>query len=298
MQSNQAPVAVASASPTSGAAPLTVDFSSAGSVDPEGQPLDLLLGLRRRHHVDRSQPDPHLHASPVGTPPGSPCPTASNHDDRRRRSTISAGNPPTATIQSPTDGIFFVGRRRHLVQRQRHRPRGRDAARVARSPGTSTSFTRATSIPAHRSPASRAGRSRSRRPGTTSAATRATGSRSRSPTSSGLTSSTFVIIWPTEGQPDLRHGPAGSHALPRRHRQDDAVRLRHARRVQPHDRGPRPDRRTRPRTRSPRGPTAARDSTSSSSRRPPRPTPPRTRPRRSSRHRSSSRQARRRHRAT
>src|SRR4029453_252698 len=38
-QSNQAPVAVASASPTSGPTPLTVNFSSDGSLDPEGQPL-------------------------------------------------------------------------------------------------------------------------------------------------------------------------------------------------------------------------------------------------------------------
>ena len=37
--SNQAPVAAASASPISGPAPLTVTFSSAGSSDPEGQPL-------------------------------------------------------------------------------------------------------------------------------------------------------------------------------------------------------------------------------------------------------------------
>ncbi len=39
VSSNQAPVAAASATPTSGAAPLTVTFSSAGSVDPEGAAL-------------------------------------------------------------------------------------------------------------------------------------------------------------------------------------------------------------------------------------------------------------------
>jgi PKD repeat protein len=36
---NQPPIASASANPTSGSAPLTVNFSSAGSSDPEGQPL-------------------------------------------------------------------------------------------------------------------------------------------------------------------------------------------------------------------------------------------------------------------
>jgi hypothetical protein len=36
---DQAPIASASANPTSGPSPLTVNFSSAGSSDPEGQPL-------------------------------------------------------------------------------------------------------------------------------------------------------------------------------------------------------------------------------------------------------------------
>src|SRR6185436_10063300 len=39
VQSNQPPVAVAAANPTSGPAPLAVAFSSAGSSDPEGQPV-------------------------------------------------------------------------------------------------------------------------------------------------------------------------------------------------------------------------------------------------------------------
>jgi glucose/arabinose dehydrogenase/PKD repeat protein len=39
VSTNQAPVSAASATPTGGSAPLTVAFSSAGSVDPEGSPL-------------------------------------------------------------------------------------------------------------------------------------------------------------------------------------------------------------------------------------------------------------------
>ena len=42
VEQNQAPVAVGSASPTSGPVPLTVNFSSEGSVDPEGLPLTYL----------------------------------------------------------------------------------------------------------------------------------------------------------------------------------------------------------------------------------------------------------------
>ena len=41
-QSNLAPVAVASATPLQGPTPLTVNFSSAGSSDPEGQPITYL----------------------------------------------------------------------------------------------------------------------------------------------------------------------------------------------------------------------------------------------------------------
>ena len=41
LQSNQAPIAMASSNPISGAPPLTVNFSSAGSVDPEGLPVTM-----------------------------------------------------------------------------------------------------------------------------------------------------------------------------------------------------------------------------------------------------------------
>ncbi len=58
---NQAPVARAAANRTSGAAPLAVTFSSAGSTDPEGGALTLRLELRRRKHVHDGEPEPHLH---------------------------------------------------------------------------------------------------------------------------------------------------------------------------------------------------------------------------------------------
>ena len=48
---------------------------------------------------------------------------------------------------------------------------------------------------------------------------------------------------PAEGQPHLRHDAAGGHALPRRHRAHRTVRLRHAGRLQAHDRGAQPDHR-------------------------------------------------------
>ena len=82
--------------------------------------------------------------------------------------------------------------------------------------------------------------------------------------SDGLTTTTVGHRLAAEGQPQLHHGPGGPHALPRRHRQGDAVRLRHADRLQPHDRGPRPELgRHRP-THSLRGRTGAPSSTRSS----------------------------------
>ena len=42
VQSNQAPVSIAAGNPTTGTPPLDVTFSSAGSTDPEGQPLTYL----------------------------------------------------------------------------------------------------------------------------------------------------------------------------------------------------------------------------------------------------------------
>ena len=58
----------ASANRTSGPAPLAVTFSSAGIVRPRGRRAHLLVGVRRRHHLDRGQPD----ARP--TPPTAPTP--------------------------------------------------------------------------------------------------------------------------------------------------------------------------------------------------------------------------------
>ena len=59
---NRPPTAVASATPDNGLAPLVVNFSSAGSSDPDaGQTLELRLELRRWHRqLNRRQPVPHL----------------------------------------------------------------------------------------------------------------------------------------------------------------------------------------------------------------------------------------------
>jgi glucose/arabinose dehydrogenase/chitodextrinase len=105
LASNQAPVAAASASPTSGPAPLTVSFSSAGSMDPEGLPLtyDWTFGdtttsaAANPVHVytQAGQYTARLAVSDgVNTTLSTPL-------------TIAVGSPPTATVDSPLDGALF-----------------------------------------------------------------------------------------------------------------------------------------------------------------------------------------------
>jgi glucose/arabinose dehydrogenase/PKD repeat protein len=102
---NQAPIAAASANPTSGQAPLTVNFSSAGSSDPEGQPLSYSWTFGDNTTSTAANPT-HTYA------------TAGQYTARLTVSdgtnatlappvTINAGNPPTATVTSPIDGTFF-----------------------------------------------------------------------------------------------------------------------------------------------------------------------------------------------
>jgi glucose/arabinose dehydrogenase/PKD repeat protein/fibronectin type 3 domain-containing protein len=105
LSSNQAPVALASANTTSGPAPLIVNFSSAGSNDPEGQPITYSWDFGDGSLSTAANPS-HTFAfsgqyvvrltvsdgenSSISTP-----------------LTISVGTPPTATIASPTDGATF-----------------------------------------------------------------------------------------------------------------------------------------------------------------------------------------------
>lgn len=102
---NLPPLAVASANPVSGAAPLTVAFSSAGSLDPEGLPLS--------YDWDFGDNTSSIVADPTHTYTVNGMYTA-----RLRVSdgvsltlsnalTISVGAPPTAQILVPTGGSLF-----------------------------------------------------------------------------------------------------------------------------------------------------------------------------------------------
>jgi glucose/arabinose dehydrogenase len=105
VQSNLSPIANASADATLGPVPLTVGFSSAGSSDPEGQPLTYSWSFGDGTTSTAANPS-HTYTvagqytvrltvsdgvnSTISTP-----------------ITIKAGRPPTATMTSPTDGVFF-----------------------------------------------------------------------------------------------------------------------------------------------------------------------------------------------
>ena len=105
LQSNQAPVAIASGAPTSGAQPLEVRFSSAGSRDPEGEPITYAWDFGDGTSSTTSNPT-HTYTqagryvvrltvsdgvnSSISTP-----------------LEINVGNAPTATIDSPGDGTRF-----------------------------------------------------------------------------------------------------------------------------------------------------------------------------------------------
>jgi glucose/arabinose dehydrogenase/PKD repeat protein len=102
---NQPPVAASAADQTSGPAPLTVNFSSAGSSDPDGQPLSYTWDFGDGATSNAANPS---HAFAV----------AGQYTVRLAVSdgvsttfaapiAIRVGNAPTATILSPQDGATF-----------------------------------------------------------------------------------------------------------------------------------------------------------------------------------------------
>jgi glucose/arabinose dehydrogenase/PKD repeat protein len=106
LQSNQAPIAVAAANPTSGVVPLVVSFSSSGSRDPDGGPVTFSWDFGDGSPLSTQ-------ANPVHT-----YTTAGEYTVRLTVSdgssstfstpiTIQAGGLPTASITAPFDGATF-----------------------------------------------------------------------------------------------------------------------------------------------------------------------------------------------
>ena len=103
--SNQAPVVSASANPTSGPTPLEVSFSSSGSSDPEGQPLTYSWSFGDGTTSTAANPS---HTYPTaGTYQVRLTVSDGVNESTSTPITISAGDVPSATILSPTDGLQF-----------------------------------------------------------------------------------------------------------------------------------------------------------------------------------------------
>ncbi len=107
IQSNQQPVAAASASPLVGQAPLTVSFSSAGSVDPEGQPITYAWTFGDGGTSTEANPQ-HVYAQ-VGRYTVRLTVSDGVNGTIASPLSITVGTPPVGVILSPQDGRFFLG---------------------------------------------------------------------------------------------------------------------------------------------------------------------------------------------
>ena len=102
---NQAPVAVATANPTTGPAPLAVAFSSAGSSDPEGQPLTYSWTFGDGGTSTAANPT-HTYTQ-AGRYTARLSVSDGVNTTQAAPLSIAVGNPPAAAILSPTDGSLF-----------------------------------------------------------------------------------------------------------------------------------------------------------------------------------------------
>ncbi len=102
---NQAPVVSASAAPASGSAPLSVSFSSAGSVDPEGTPLTFLWSFG--DGTSSTQANPVHVYSLRGQYTARLTVSDGVNSTNSAAMLIVVGAPPTATILVPTNLSLF-----------------------------------------------------------------------------------------------------------------------------------------------------------------------------------------------
>jgi glucose/arabinose dehydrogenase len=105
---NQLPVAAASANPTSGTtAPLLVSFSSAGSFDPEAQPLTYSWNFGDGQ--SSTQADPQHTYNQKGTYQAALAVSDGTYSVISDPITIIVGIPPIAGVDSPPQGLIFRG---------------------------------------------------------------------------------------------------------------------------------------------------------------------------------------------
>jgi glucose/arabinose dehydrogenase/PKD repeat protein/fibronectin type 3 domain-containing protein len=105
LQSNQAPVAVASADPVSGSTPLEVSFSSAGSEDPEGEPVSYSWDFGDGAVSEAANPTHTYSQAGLYTVRLTVSDGVSSTFSTPL--TITAGGSPEPTITGPADGDTF-----------------------------------------------------------------------------------------------------------------------------------------------------------------------------------------------
>jgi len=108
---NQPPIAVANSDRFFGAAPLTVQFSSAASSDPEGQPLEYRWTFGDGTAASTNANPSHTFSAPAGVPTNYIVTLVATDVmglSGTNRVTIFANNtPPIITITSPVDGTLY-----------------------------------------------------------------------------------------------------------------------------------------------------------------------------------------------
>lgn len=102
---NLPPVAIASASVTAGIPPLVVNFSSIGSLDPEGQPLTYLWTFGNGQSSTNANPT--FTYTQAGMFIARLAVSDGTNTTLSNPLTIVVGNAPKVTIQSPTNGTIF-----------------------------------------------------------------------------------------------------------------------------------------------------------------------------------------------
>ncbi|MGC4759211.1 ThuA domain-containing protein [Micromonospora trifolii] len=104
----RAPIAKASATPTSGTAPLTVAFSSAGTLDPDGDPFTYAWDFDNNGTTDSTAANPSF----TYTTNGTRSPTLTVRDTTGKTATasvvVTVGNSaPVVTVNTPLNGQTF-----------------------------------------------------------------------------------------------------------------------------------------------------------------------------------------------